>query len=224
MILERVQVGKVKIDDFLFFGAGSVAGCRRHFRGRRCCLFLGGCMGFASLGRLGLLRGCLFRFGRTATAGLFRFYLFLGPRLGGRGFFGFCRAAPFGLGLLRLWHGLFPFPLAVLGDGNGRGLRLLGDVRRSVLFRRGTHRGKVNHLCGRSGAAAHIRDFGLLHFWGLSRHFRRSLFLRGRGMLVFFCHDTNNLLDKNLGHAARLAHIGTQRKRCLHTKTPPMSC
>jgi len=45
-----------------------------------------------------------------------------------------------------------------------------------------------------------------------------------RGMLVFFCHDTNNLLDKNLGHAARLAHIGTQRKRCLHTKTPPMSC
>jgi hypothetical protein len=43
-------------------------------------------------------------------------------------------------------------------------------------------------------------------------------------MLVFFCHDTNNLLDKNLGHAARLAHIGTQRKRCLHTKTPPMSC
>ena len=45
-----------------------------------------------------------------------------------------------------------------------------------------------------------------------------------RGMLVFFCHDTNNLLNKNLGHAARLAHIGTQRKRCLHTKTPPMSC
>lgn len=45
-----------------------------------------------------------------------------------------------------------------------------------------------------------------------------------RGMLVFFCHDTNNLLDKNLGHAARLAHISTQRKRCLHTKTPPMSC
>ena len=224
MILERVQVGKVKIDDFLFFGAGSIAGCRRHFRGRRCCLFLGGCMGFASLGRLGLLRGCLFRFGRTATAGLFRFYLFLGPRLGGRGFFGFCRAAPFGLGLLRLWHGLFPFPLAVLGDGNGRGLRLLGDVRRSVLFRRGTHSGKVNHLCGRSRAAAHIRDFGLLHFWGLSRHFRRGLFLRGRGMLVFFCHDTNNLLDKNLDHATRLAHIGTQRKCCPHTKTPPMSC
>ena len=136
-------------------------------------------MGFASLGRLGLLRGCLFRFGRTATAGLFRFYLFLGPRLGGRGFFGFCRAAPFGLGLLRLRHGLFPFLLAVLGDGNRLGFRLLGDVRRSILFRRGTHRGKVDHLCGRSGAAAHIRDFGLLHFWGLSWHFRRSLFLRG---------------------------------------------
>ena len=67
-------------------------------------------------------------------------------------------------------------------------------------------------------------DLGLLHFRGLSRHFRRGLFLRGRGMLVFFCHDTNNLLNKNLGHAARLAHISTQRKRCLHTKTPPMSC
>ena len=38
-----------------------------------------------------------------------------------------------------------------------------------------------------------------------------------------FCHDTNNFLD-NLGRAARLARIGTQRKRCLHTKTPPMSC
>ena len=35
--------------------------------------------------------------------------------------------------------------------------------------------------------------------------------------------ETNNLLDKNLGHAARLAHIGTQRKCCPHTKTPPMS-
>ena len=45
-----------------------------------------------------------------------------------------------------------------------------------------------------------------------------------REMLVFFCHDTNNLLDKNLGHATRLAHIGTQRKCCPHTKTPPMSC
>ena len=223
MILERVQVGKVKIDDFLFFGAGSVAGCRRHFRGRRCCLFLGGCMGFASLGRLGLLRGHFFRLGRAATAGLFRLCLFLGPRLGRRSFFGFCGAAPFGLGFLRLRHGLFPFLLAVLGDGNRLGFRLLGDVRRSILFRRGTHSGKVDHLCGRSGAGAHIRDLGLLLFRGFSRHFRRGLFLRGRGMLVFFCHDTNNLLDKNLGHAARLAHIGTQRKRCLHTKTPPMS-
>ena len=164
------------------------------------------------------------RLGRTASAWLLRLFLFLGPRLCGRSFFDFCRAAPFGLGLLRLRHGLFPFLLAVLGDGNGRGLRLLWDVRRSVPFRRGTHSGKVNHLCGRSGAAAHIRDLGLLHFRGLSRHFRRGLFLRGRGMLVFFCHDTNNLLNKNLGHAARLAHIGTQRKRCLHTKTPPMSC
>ena len=224
MILERVQVGKVKIDNLLFFGAGSVTGRRRHFRGRGRCLFLGGCMGFASLGRLGLLGGRFFCLGRTASAGLFRFYLFLGSRLGRRGFFGFCRAAPFGLGFLRLRHGLFPFLLAVLGDGNGRGLRLLWGVRRSVPFRRGTHSGKVNHLCGRSGAAAHIRDLDLLHFRGLSRHFRRGLFLRGRGMLVFFCHDTNNLLNKNLGHAARLAHIGTQRKRCLHTKTPPMSC
>ena len=224
MILERVQVGKVKIDDFLFLGAGSVTGRRRHFRGRGRCLFFGGRMGLASLGRIGLLRGCLFRLGRTATAGLFRLFLFLGPRLGRRSFFSFCRAAPFGLGLLRLRHGLFPFLLAVLGDGNGRGLRFLGDVRRSVLFRRRTHSGKVDHLCGRSGGTAHIRDLGLLHFRGLSRHFRRGLFLRGRGMLVFFCHDTNNLLDKNLGHAARLAHFGTQRKRCLHTKTPPMSC
>ena len=224
MILERVQVGKVKIDDFLFFTSGSVTGRRRHFRGRGRCLFFGGRMGLASLGRIGLLRGCLFRLGRTATAGLFRLFLFLGPRLGRRSFFSFCRAAPFGLGLLRLRHGLFPFLLAVLGDGNGRGLRFLGDVRRSVLFRRRTHSGKVDHLCGRSGGTAHIRDLGLLHFRGLSRHFRRGLFLRGRGMLVFFCHDTNNLLDKNLGHAARLAHFGTQRKRCLHTKTPPMSC
>ena len=224
MILERVQVGKVKIDDFLFFASGSVTGRRRHFRGRGRCLFLGSSMGLASLGRIGLLRGCLFRLGRTATAGLFRLFLFLGPRLGRRSFFSFCRAAPFGLGLLRLRHGLFPFLLAVLGDGNGRGLRFLGDVRRSVLFRRRTHSGKVDHLCGRSGGTAHIRDLGLLHFRGLSRHFRRGLFLRGRGMLVFFCHDTNNLLDKNLGHAARLAHFGTQRKRCLHTKTPPMSC
>ena len=30
MILERVQVGKVKVDDLLFFGAGSVTGRRRH--------------------------------------------------------------------------------------------------------------------------------------------------------------------------------------------------
>ena len=207
-----------------FASEGSVTGRRRHFRGRGRCLFLGGRMGLASLGRLGLLRGRFFRLGRAASAGLFRFYLFLGPRLGGRSFFGFCRAAPFGLGLLWLRHGLFPFLLAVLGDGNRLGFRLLGDVRRSILFRRGTHSGKVNHLCGRSRAAAHIRDFGLLHFWGLSRHFRRGLFLRGRGMLVFFCHDTNNLLDKNLGHATRLAHIGTQRKCCPHTKTPPMSC
>ena len=224
MILERMQVGKVKIDDFLFFASGSVAGCRRHFRGRGRCLFLGCRMGLASFGRLTLLRGCFFRLGRAATAGLFRLCLFLGPRLGRRSFFGFCGAAPFGLGFLRLRHGLFPFPLAVLGDGNGRGLRLLGNVRRSVLFRRGTHSGKVDHLCGRSRAAAHIRDLGLLHFRGLSRHFRRGLFLRGMGMFVFFCHDTNNLLDKNLGHTARLAHIGTQRNRCLHTKTPPMSC
>ena len=224
MILERVQVRKVKIDNLLFFASGSVTGRRRHFRGRGCCLFLGGRMGLASLGRLGLLRGRFFRLGRAASAGLFRFYLFLDPRLGRRGFFGFCRAAPFGLGLLRLRHGLFPFLLAVLGDGNGRGLRLLGNVRRSVLFRRGTHSGKVNYLCRRSRAAAHIRDLGLLHFRGLSRNFRRGLFLRGRGMLVFFCHDANNLLDKNLGHAARLAYFGTQRKCCPHTKTPPMSC
>ena len=223
MILERMQVGKVKIDDFLFFASGSVTGRRRHFWGRGRCLFFGGRMGLASLGRLTLLRGRFFRLGRTASAWLLRLFLFLGPRLCGRSFFNFCSAAPFGLGLLRLRHGLFPFLLAVLGDGNGRGLRLLWGVRRSVPFRRGTHSGKVNHLCGRSGAAAHIRDLDLLHFRGLSRHFRRGLFLRGRGMLVFFCHDTNNLLNKNLGHAARLAHIGTQRKRCLHTKTPPMS-
>ena len=81
MILERVQVGKVKIDDFLFFGAGSVAGCRRHFRGRGCCLFLGGSMGLASLWRLDLLGGCLFRLGRTAFAGFGGLALFLGQLL-----------------------------------------------------------------------------------------------------------------------------------------------
>ena len=31
-----------------------------------------------------------------------------------------------------------------------------------------------------------------LHFQGLSRHLRRCLFLRGRVMLVFFCHDDSS--------------------------------
>ena len=81
MILERVQVGKVKIDDFLFLGAGSVTGRRRYFRGRGRCLFLGGRMGLASLGRLGLLRGRFFRLGRAAFAGLGGLPLFGGRLL-----------------------------------------------------------------------------------------------------------------------------------------------
>ena len=111
-------------------------------------------------------------------------------------------------------------------------LRLAGDDDAGRLVNE-THGGAclVDVLAARAGGAVDLHfdilrpdiDLGLLHFRGLSRHFRRGLFLRGRGMLVFFCHDTNNLLNKNLGHAARLAHIGTQRKRCLHTKTPPMS-
>ncbi len=89
MILERVQVGKVKIDDFLFFGAGSVAGAGSGTSGGdRRCYFSRGCMGFASLARL-LLRGCLIsvlggrpRRGLSARSAFWPLY-----RLGWRGFY-----------------------------------------------------------------------------------------------------------------------------------------
>ena len=162
MILERVQVGKVKIDDFLFFGAGSVAGCRRHFRDRRCYLFLGGCMGFASLGRLGLLRGRFFRFGwldligsgsallgRTASAGLGslvffrgrllldRLFLILGRLVTGSGkihhLAGMCRG-----GVILAGSGRLRLFLSSLGDfGSGRLLHLsvgnsIGGIRHDL--------------------------------------------------------------------------------------------
>ena len=150
MILEWVQVGKVKIDDFLFFGAGSVTGRRRHFRGRGRCLFLGGRMGFASLGRLGLLRGRFFRFGWldligrgsallgwTASAGfgglilfggrllLDRLFLFLGRLVTGGGkinhLAGMCRGGVIPAGIRRLCLLLFS-----LGDFGGSRLLHLG--------------------------------------------------------------------------------------------------
>ena len=80
MFLERMQLGKVNIYDFLLDGAGSVAGGGRNLRGRG----IGFCPFCGSLGRGRLalfLRGSLI-LGRTATAGLVSLLRFLGPLIG----------------------------------------------------------------------------------------------------------------------------------------------
>ena len=97
---------KVKIDDFLFFGAGSVTGRRRHFRGRGRCLFSGAAWVLPALGGLPCSRATFFRLGWAATAGLSAFASFLAPGSVGAAF-GFCGRPRLGLGFSGSGMGFF---------------------------------------------------------------------------------------------------------------------
>ena len=191
MILERVEVGEVQIDDFLFHGAGRVTGLGR-FRRRGRGLLLGWFRGsalarggpLAPAGGLGGLAGrglgsaALARFlfpslrrgpvclGRAATAGLFGF--FLGP---------------------------LPLLLGVLGNGASSAL-LRGNLPRDGGLRPGLarlrpHVLQVDHLAGGGGAAVHAGDYRLFR---LLRRGRAARCFRCGVGLGFVCHACKYLL------------------------------